>query len=87
ENAEGRCIAFSEEICLFLGGTVVSKCNETPIAHTPNPIPYTPAAPHYYSLKGTFLGTQKPTAPGVYIEVRAENFQPQQQRARKIMVK
>ena len=67
ENAEGRCIAFSEEICLFLGGTVVSKCNETPIAHTPNPIPYTPAAPHYYSLKGTFLGTQKPTAPGIYI--------------------
>ncbi|MCL2283381.1 MAG: hypothetical protein FWC26_08710, partial [Fibromonadales bacterium] len=49
-------------------------------ANCPYPIPYTPTAPHYYSLKGTFLGTAKPTAPGVYIEATGV-------KARKIMVR
>ncbi|MCL2282659.1 MAG: hypothetical protein FWC26_05010, partial [Fibromonadales bacterium] len=64
--------SFSLTACTSLDGEVVQTCNETPIAQTPNPIPYTPATPHYYSLKGTFLGTQKPTAPGIYIEANVE---------------
>ncbi|MCL2284463.1 MAG: MBG domain-containing protein [Fibromonadales bacterium] len=67
KREDGRCIALSAEICEFIYGNVVQTCGEVPIAHTPNPIPYTPAASHYYSLKGTFLGTQKPTTPGIYI--------------------
>ncbi|MCL2284290.1 MAG: hypothetical protein FWC26_13320, partial [Fibromonadales bacterium] len=59
--------SFSLNACTSLDGEPVPTCNETPIPHTPNPIPYTPVTPHYYTLKGTSLGTTKPTAPGIYI--------------------
>ncbi|MCL2283860.1 MAG: hypothetical protein FWC26_11150 [Fibromonadales bacterium] len=84
---EEKCIALNAEICDFLDGKVVSKCDETPILHhVPYPMSH---VPKYYTLKGTLLGTAKPTTPGIYIEVtsvRAEKFQPQQ-RAKKIIIK
>ncbi|MCL2283168.1 MAG: YDG domain-containing protein, partial [Fibromonadales bacterium] len=70
KREDGRCIALNAEICEFIYGEVVPTCGEVPIPNTPNPIPYTPVTPRYYSLKGTFLGTIKPTAPGIYIEAR-----------------
>ncbi|MCL2284567.1 MAG: hypothetical protein FWC26_14730 [Fibromonadales bacterium] len=82
---EEKCIALSEEICDFLDGKVVPTCGEVPILHSQLST-LNSQLPKYYTLKGTFLGTQKPTAPGIYIEVRAENFQPQQ-RIRKVIVK
>ncbi|MCL2284291.1 MAG: hypothetical protein FWC26_13325 [Fibromonadales bacterium] len=85
---EEKCIALNEEICWFLGGTVAQTCDETPILNSQLST-LNSQLPKYYTLKGTLLGTQKPAAPGIYIEVstvRAENFQPQQ-RARKIVVR
>ncbi|MCL2283663.1 MAG: hypothetical protein FWC26_10165 [Fibromonadales bacterium] len=76
---EEKCIALSEEICWFLSGEVVSKCDEVLILNSPLST-LNSQLPKYYTLKGILLGTQKPTAPGVYIEARGV-------KAKKIMVR
>ncbi|MCL2283511.1 MAG: hypothetical protein FWC26_09370 [Fibromonadales bacterium] len=75
-----KCIALSEEICDFLDGKVVNKCDETPILSTSHLPLVTSQTPRYYTLKGILLGTAKPTAPGIYIEARGI-------KAKKIMVR
>jgi hypothetical protein len=54
------------------GGKGKDKDN-SPILANHSPLP-TSHSPTYYNLKGKPLGTQKPTAPGVYIEKSGKNF-------------
>ncbi|MDR2580099.1 MAG: hypothetical protein LBC85_03790 [Fibromonadaceae bacterium] len=57
--------------CQEIGGTSTASCQATPIIQPQQPLYGRDSSrppPLYYDLKGTPLGTQKPTAPGVYIE-------------------
>ncbi|MCL2281930.1 MAG: hypothetical protein FWC26_01265, partial [Fibromonadales bacterium] len=51
------CTTLDEDVCEFISGKEVSKCDETPIAHTPYPIPHTLIVAKYFTLKGEPLGT------------------------------
>ncbi|MCL2284084.1 MAG: hypothetical protein FWC26_12280 [Fibromonadales bacterium] len=62
-----------------LVGTPTPTCNATPMLPTIHLPLATSQIPKYYSLKGTPIGTVKPTTPGIYIEVR--------DKTRKVIVK
>ncbi|MDR2581432.1 MAG: hypothetical protein LBC85_10640, partial [Fibromonadaceae bacterium] len=66
-----RCITnMLTHSCREIGGAAIESCQATPIIPNPeNPkIGAIGVQTIYYDLKGTPLGTQKPTTPGVYIE-------------------
>ncbi|MDR2580349.1 MAG: hypothetical protein LBC85_05080 [Fibromonadaceae bacterium] len=58
--------------CLAINGEITQSCQATPILQPPQQPLYgrdsSRPPPLYYNLHGQPLGTQKPTAPGVYIE-------------------
>ncbi|MDR2581591.1 MAG: hypothetical protein LBC85_11450 [Fibromonadaceae bacterium] len=67
--------------CREIGGTAAESCQATPIIQPPQyGRDLSHPSPLHYNLKGTPLGTAKPTATGVYIEKHGKH-------TRKILIK
>ncbi|MDR2580635.1 MAG: hypothetical protein LBC85_06555 [Fibromonadaceae bacterium] len=70
-----RCVnGVHRDECAGIGGQATESCQAaTPILQQSYGRDLSrPSPPLYYNLKGTPLGTQKPTTPGVYIEKRGK---------------